>query len=353
MSSLTDNGTQQEKVSMLILNDRDLSSGFGGQASFIKNLDPWLRQKFALTYVTLQSVWLKQKLVPLRLAYLIRVFLFLIRHRHNFDIVLSHTPEASYAVSFFRIPFMHIFHGNLNPVIMSTFWYGKYFRRLFGHFEARIIKKAGHLFTVGEFRPEAEKLFNPVSIDMPGLAGTVRKDFIYAGRLETVKNVDKIIELYSQLPADIKAQNKLNIIGTGSQEKHLQKLVYNLDLNNNVAFHGLTDNDTAIRMIANSRILIIASSSEGFPMVIAESLTCGTPVIATDVGDIRSVLKDGYNGFLLESAYSSVDFSEKVRVILANYNTFSFNSIQSARIFDAKVSANSLISACKKLIRSH
>jgi len=88
-------------------------------------------------------------------------------------------------------------------------------------------------------------------------------------------------------------------------------------------------------------------------MVIAESLTCGTPVIATDVGDIRSVLKDGYNGFLLESAYSSVDFSEKVRVILANYNTFSFNSIQSARIFDAKVSANSLISACKKLIRSH
>lgn len=338
---------------VLILNDRDFNSGFGGQASFIKNLHPFLEKVYALKYLTLSGNYFRQNIIPVRFAYFFRVLFFLVRHRSKYDMAISHTPEASYIVSHFNLPFVHIFHGNTNPLLMSTFWYGKYLKWIFRHFETRIIKTADQLFTVGEARTDANKLYNPVSsIPQKRLTFSERKDFVFAGRLEGVKNIDKIIYYYSQLPVDLRERHRLNIIGSGSKDASLRKLVNDLNINDYVKFHGLVENELTLSIIAKSIILLMASSHEGFPMVIAESLSSGTPVISTDVGDIRSVVKDGFNGFLLPAGHTYPDFLKRITSIMSDYENFSLNAVKSSSIFNAQEIANLLISVCDTIIKN-
>lgn len=337
---------------LLILNDNDFNSGFGGQASFIKNLHPYLEKEFELTYLNLPPIFFKQHIIPIRLLYLLRVFFFLIRRKKRVNFILSHTPEASFVASFFNLPFIHIFHGNTNALEKSVFWYGKYLKGIFRFFEKRIIKKSSLLYTVGDYRPDAKKFYNPIEISSPLVKTNSNRGngFVFAGRLEELKNVASIISIYSNLPENIKEKHKLEIIGTGTQEGKLKKLAHTLNLEDKVIFHGLVKNDKAIEIISQSAILLMASMHEGFPMVIAESLTVGTPIISTDVGDIRSVVKNDYNGYLLPLGFSIDEYADKIIRLLENYDSFSQNAIKSSAIFDAKEIASSFIADCRSIL---
>jgi len=340
-----------KRKNLLILNDRDYCSGFGGQASFIKNLHPHLNEEYTLKYLILSDTLQKQNIIPVRLLYFLKVFFHMIRKKNKYDLILSHTPEASFVVSFFKIPFIHIFHGNANPLSMSTFWYGRYFRWIFNYFEIRITEKARILYTVGEFRKDARKIYTPISYRPDEILPlSERKDFVFSGRLENVKNIDIIISRYSTLPANIKERNKLHIIGAGSRENNLKILVNGLHLDENVVFHGLIQNEMVIHIVSHSLIMLMASTFEGFPMAIAESLTVGTPVLTTNVGDIQSVIRDGFNGYLLSKDFTAEEFNEKIMNILNDYKNYSENAVKSSSVFNAKEIAKSLISDCNGII---
>lgn len=339
---------------VLILNINDFESGYGGQATFIKNLHPHLSKEFNLKYLFVPGFFLRHHYIPLRIIYTGQVFIFLLFNRRRFRLIISHTPEASYVTSFFAIPFLHIFHGNKNPLTKSIFWYGRYFRWVFDLFEKRIIKKAAKLYTVGEYRKDAEKFFNPIDFKINKIEGSGnRKDFVFAGRLEVMKNIDSIIMNYLDLPADCKENNMLHIIGIGTQETHLKKLIEKLNIEEKVQFHGLLSNEETVKIISKSFILLMSSAYEGFPMVIAESLTVGTPVISTDVGDIKTVIRNGYNGFLLPVEYNRAEYVQRIIDILSDFNHFSENAQLSSKIFNAEEISAKFIYDCRALIRNN
>lgn len=336
---------------ILILNINDFNSGYGGQATFIKNLHPYLSKEFTLKYCVVPEVFIKNHRIPLRLIYLFQVLFLLLLRKNKYDLIVSHTPEASYIATLFDKPLIHIFHGNNNALTKSIFWYGKYFKWLFNYFDKRITKKAVKLYTVGESRNGAEKFYNPINVDAINKSLTAnRKDFVFAGRLEKMKNIDAIIEVYNSLPEIIKANNKLHIVGFGTQEPKLKKLVSQLNLNDKVLFHGQLTNERVIEIINKSLILLMSSSYEGFPMVIAESLTVGTPIISTEVGDISSVVRNGYNGFLLHLDYDKTCYTERIVEIIMDYERFSQNALKSSAVFNAEEIASRFIAECRKII---
>lgn len=329
------------KIKLGIINSSPLSVAYGGVAPFIKNLDPFLQQAFDVEYITLPMKLHDLKFFPRRLTFL--MYLFLKKRKFKkYDAVLSHVPEGSYIVSFSKTPLIHIFHGNFNAMSQSRFWYGKYFTSLFQAFENRIIKKAKLKYTVGMERPGIPKILNPIHHNVLPKPPNERAGFIFAGRLEKIKNIDKIIRLYSLLPDDITNIHPLYIAGTGSQEQYLKKLAADLNLTSKVIFTGELLNDKLIEEVSAKKILCMASSQEGLPMAIAEALSVGLPVISTDTGDISRAVKNNFNGFLLPVEFEPSDYAEKIKIVLNNYEMFSANALASSEIFRAKNVAHAL-----------
>jgi len=262
----------------------------------------------------------------------------------KWDYIISHTPEASYAVSFFNTPFCHIFHGNNNPLTKSKFWYGRYLMKVFDHFEKRIKKKALICYTVGESRADAKKVYVPVR--RQALTGKItdRRGIFYAGRLEAGKDIERTIVIYEGMNLEFKERNKLHIIGSGTQEENLRRSVEMKGLEELVIFHGHMPNRITLETISSFSLLIMTSLFEGFPMIIAESLSLGIPVVATDVGSISDVVKNGYNGYCLPLGADDELFRESIINVHNEYDRFSSNALDSSEIFSPQELCNEILS---------
>jgi glycosyltransferase involved in cell wall biosynthesis len=66
-----------------------------------------------------------------------------------------------------------------------------------------------------------------------------------------------------------------------------------------------------------SDIFILPSLTEGYPQTLFEAMACGVPVIASRVGGIPSIVRDGENGLLVNST-SSEEICEAVRMLIGN-----------------------------------
>lgn len=337
------------KKKLAIVNSSSLSVSYGGVAPFIKNLDPYFQDTYDVTYIVLPQWLQKIEFLPKRLVFLIYMFLQIGRIR-KFDFVFSHVPEGSYAVSFSGVPYLHIFHGNFNPMSQSRFWFGKYFIPLFAFMEKRIIRTAVLKYTVGAPRPGINKILNPINHSIAVKPAASRSGFIFAGRLEKIKNIDRIIRVYAQLPPEIREANTLYIAGKGTQRSYLESVAVEKGVEKQVVFLGSLSNDELVEADSARKILLMASSQEGFPMAIAEAFSTGVPVISTDTGDIKSFLKSDYNGFLLPIEFEEAVYVDCIKKILSDYDRFAANALESAKVFKAANVAASVIGDINKVI---
>ena len=337
------------KPKLGIVNSTSIKNSYGGISPFMKNLDPFLQDAFDVTYIVLPDSLNNIKFIPQRLVYMIYLR-FNKNKLKKFDAVLSHVPEGSIIVSKTKTPFVHIFHGNFNPMSQSRFWYGKYFTKVFLKMENRIINKATLMYTVGNERDGIPKIFNPIFHNVKIKNTSSRSGFIFSGRLEKIKNIDKIITVYSKLDVSIQNKNPLYIAGMGSQENLLKELASSLKIKDKVFFLGSLSNEDLIEADSSKKILLMASSQEGFPMAIAEALSLGVPVISTDTGDISRFLKSNVNGFLLPIHFNDDDYIKCIETILNDYERFSQNALASAEVFKANHVAQNLINDINRAI---
>jgi glycosyltransferase involved in cell wall biosynthesis len=337
------------KPKLGIVNSSTLIKSYGGIAPFIRNLDPFLQDSFDVTYVVLPDYLYNIHFIPRRLIFLFYLLGKSMRLR-KFDIILSHVPEGSYIVSFTRVPFAHIFHGNFNPMSQSRYWYGKYFKTIFEAMERRILKKASLMYTVGTERPGIPKIFNPIYHSVKIKDVNSRSGFIFSGRLEKIKNIDKIIRVYAKLKTEIQLENPLYIAGMGTQENQLKELAATLPIQGKVIFLGHLNNDDLIEADSSKKIFLMASSQEGFPMAIAEAFSVGIPVISTDTGDISRFLKSNVNGFLLPVEFIDEDYIQSIETILQDYERFSKQALASSGVFKAEEVAADLINELNRSI---
>jgi glycosyltransferase involved in cell wall biosynthesis len=93
---------------------------------------------------------------------------------------------------------------------------------------------------------------------------------------------------------------KLWLVGEGEYRPTLEKLVRKLSLQNHVFFAGGKDAAEIPLWFSAADVSVLASSREGWPNVILESLACGTPVVATPVGQIPEILADGDLGIIAD-----------------------------------------------------
>ncbi len=89
-----------------------------------------------------------------------------------------------------------------------------------------------------------------------------------------------------------------------SYPDHLRQLVDELGLSDSVRFLGNLPPEQLARMMNAADVFCLASRREGWPNVLHEALSCGTPAVATDVGAVRDLLPDERYGIVVEPGSS-------------------------------------------------
>jgi glycosyltransferase involved in cell wall biosynthesis len=131
-----------------------------------------------------------------------------------------------------------------------------------------------------------------------------RNSFIIGaiGRLSREKGYKYLIEathLLREQGLDIRTI----IIGEGSERPHLQAKIDSLNLSGRVWLAGY--HAYANRYLPNFDIFVVSSITEGLPITVLEAMQNRTPIVATDVGGLPEVTKNGQGGILVRPKSSS------------------------------------------------
>lgn len=119
---------------------------------------------------------------------------------------------------------------------------------------------------------------------------------IAIGSLEYRKGFDLLIKSWDLIKN--KENLHLTIIGIGSLEENLKKMIYNLRLADSVNLLGFKENPYLYMEEAN--IAVLPSRFEGFPNVMLETMACGTPVVAFNCpGGINEIIINDTNGWIV------------------------------------------------------
>jgi glycosyltransferase involved in cell wall biosynthesis len=129
----------------------------------------------------------------------------------------------------------------------------------------------------------AIKVANPVSVDGEPWPGG-RSGFVFAGEIGRRKGADVLLSAWASAQVH---DHELAIFG--GLEPGFQLPV---PLPDGVVLEGLAERDEVLARLRTAVALVLPSRAEAMPMTVLESMSMGTPVIGTDVGQIAEVLGD-------------------------------------------------------------
>lgn len=222
------------------------------------------------------------------------------------DLIHAHDMRASFfsALCCGKIPLVSHIHNNaydargLSPKtiayllagfkakhilwVSNSSFEGYAFHKLFA-------KKSSVLYNI----IDTEQIFAKKAQD----TNTYDYDMIYVGRLTFQKDPQRLMRLCARLK-ESKPDLNVAIVGTGELEAEVKALCVELSIQDNVHFLGFQTNP--IKMVHDSKAMILTSRWEGTPMCALEAMALGTPVVSTPSDGMKDLLDDGINGYLTD-----------------------------------------------------
>lgn len=213
-----------------------------------------------------------------------------------------------------------------------------------------IYEKVGNKYN---FLP-TKLIYNPIDFEFISNQSKqeVTNDFQYvlsAGSMnKNIKQFNKLIECYANsiLPSK---KIKLIILGEGKLKNKWIKLAESLNLQDMVIFKGNVKNP--FRYYKNAIFTISTSKYEGMPMVLLESLACGTPIISWDYASGPSeIITNKQNGLLIENQDTD-KLIEAMNLFLSDNNLYLHckeNAVSSVKQFSLETIGNEWLNHLKK-----
>ncbi len=124
---------------------------------------------------------------------------------------------------------------------------------------------------------------------------------LFVGRMEPLKGIDNLLQARSRLK-HVPGLQMLLLGGDRhslAEASRLTALANDLGLDGSVLFLGSVRQDLLPYFYSAADACVIPSHYESFSLVALESLACGTPVVATDVGDLKNIIHDGASGYVV------------------------------------------------------
>ena len=127
------------------------------------------------------------------------------------------------------------------------------------------------------------------------LAPRGERILVHLSNFRQVKRAPDAVRVFAKVRAVMPA--RLLLIGDGQDRPEALHLAQTLEVKPDVIFLGKQDDVESLLAVAD--LLLLPSADEAFGLAALEGLSCGVPVVATNVGGVPEVVEDGKSGFLL------------------------------------------------------
>jgi D-inositol-3-phosphate glycosyltransferase len=307
----------------------------------------------------------------------------------HYDIIHSHYWMSGLAAEALSdtwggTPIVHMFHtlGEMKNRIARTEAEKEGPYRING--EKQVLRRADRIIaaTIAEvtqlrflYKAPADKLvvippgvdvshFYPIPGDEAKMYVGLKPDdrmVLFVGRIEPLKGVDTLIEAMSCLQLKDGHKVHLAIIGgdpsaspqeMSAEMARLQKLCDDLCVGQLVVFLGKRDQDRLPYYYSAAELLVMPSHYESFGMVALEAMACGTPVIASEVGGLAYLVRDGETGFTVPDQEPEL-LSEKITWLLNDrdlHRTMSERAVEYAQDYAWEKIAAQIVDVYKELL---
>jgi glycosyltransferase involved in cell wall biosynthesis len=281
--------SEQEKDTDKILENIEFveiggGTAFGSQEDSVK-LDP-------------SKVEASRKL-RLEMVHLAAVSSLLFKRKDDYDTVLNNMRgEAIFVplLSFLGKRFVSVLHVNLFAELAS----------LFRQYQTELISISNEQRT--EF-PELhyQTIYNPINTSIFPFNSAPKPYALCIGTIGMHKNQHEAIEASQKAGIPIVLAGKIR-----DQEYFDEKIKPHVD-GINVVYHGELSFEEKVKLYQEASVFLFPIKwQEPFGLVVIEALSCGTPVIAYPNGGPKEIVKDGENGYLVNS---TDEMAEKIKII--------------------------------------
>ncbi|MBQ6504849.1 MAG: glycosyltransferase [Flexilinea sp.] len=134
---------------------------------------------------------------------------------------------------------------------------------------------------------DSEKINELAADQTPVPVFSDRENWCGMGKLVPLKGWERMLSIQQKLLKD-NIPAHFYLIGDGPQRQELERKTAELGISDSVTFTGYLDNPYAV--LSKCDLYVNASEREGFSTAVVESLLCGTPVCAVDIGGMKEIL---------------------------------------------------------------
>src|SRR6185369_6739626 len=246
------------------------------------------------------------------------------------DLIHAHTTSTAYIALQIGKPTLLTPHLSILETVKSRKGFkDKLNAALYAYLESQVLKKVRHIIQITPYIYDAFKMrtkatFYPIENPIDAkffdtIDRNPEENFIlFVGKVDDRKSPLHLLMAYQKIVKDF-VDVRIKIVGPLSDGKYLQNMKEYCRENclDSVEFTGPKSKDEVLSLYRKCLFLVLPSKQEAAPMVIAEAMASGKPVIASNVSGNPWMVKEGETGFLYE--YGDIDtLAAKMRILLAD-----------------------------------
>ncbi|MGH2101409.1 glycosyltransferase [Aerococcus urinaeequi] len=260
--------------------------------------------------------------------------------KNKFDIIIGVTPRIAAIISMLqinskKIGWMHNTPERYFYLKNDAMWKEEaVYKNLFPNLDRMIVLTDRDKMQYKQvFNIDPIRIYNPLTFETKEKTDLNNTGILFIGR---IYYQTKGIELLLKSLSILKKRNKkfkVNVVGDGTDLKRFKRDVKFLNLENEVTFHGSTQ-DVLSQYLQNS-ILVLPSIIEGFGLVVTEAMEAGLPVVSYRTEGPSEIISNKIDGFLIEK-FDFNKFADSIELLMDDKmlkNEMRTNAIKKAQNF--------------------
>lgn len=177
----------------------------------------------------------------------------------------------------------------------------------------------------------------------------------YIGRIEDQKGWDILLSAVKMLK-DHSILVNLIIIGSGKQENEMKELISKFKLSKYITLYGSIAQNKLPELISTFDLFCFPTmrEAESLGLVGLEAMSCGVPVLGSNIGGLMDYIIDGKNGYLVNPGTSDEIFKKIIEfknLKTTKQELMKIAALEMAKQYDSKVVASNLLNKLKDIAK--